>query len=89
MQLRRELHPLSLAARELGRGLSEAEIVQPDLAQHLEGPADIGGVAEELPGLLDGQRQHLGNGPAIVGDLEGFGIVARAMTGGTRGVDAG
>ena len=84
-----QFYPLRLAPRELGRGLSEAEIIEPDLAQHLEGPTDVGRVAEEAPSLLDCQRQHFGDGLAVVGDLERLGIVAGAMTGGARRVNAG
>ena len=48
-----ELHALGLAAGERGRRLAELDVVEADVVQRLEPPAQLGNLPEELERLLD------------------------------------
>ena len=78
-ELRRDLEPLGLAARQLGRGLAQAQVAEPDFLQHLEPPLQhrLGG--EEVDRLVHRLLQHLADVPALVGDLEHVGAIAAAL----------
>ena len=58
LQLRRQLDALRLATGELGRWLAKAKIADADLAEHVERPAYVRLVAEELPGCVDSHVEH-------------------------------
>src|SRR5439155_13135151 len=46
-ELRRELDALRLAARERRRRLAELDVVEPDVVQRLQAPADLRDLGEE------------------------------------------
>ena len=60
-QLGRELHALRLAAGQRRRRLAEPHVVEPDVVQRLDAPADLRDVLEELERLLDRHLQHVGD----------------------------
>ena len=88
LQLGRELDALRLAAGELGRRLAEPQVAEADLAQHVERAAHVRLVGEELARRVDGHAQHVGDVLAAVRDLQRLRVVARAVAGRARRVDA-
>ena len=84
LQLGGELDALGLAAAELGRRLAQPQVAQPHVAQRLQAARGGGHVGEERRGVVDGQREHVGDVLAAVGDLERLGVVARAVAGRAR-----
>ena len=74
-----ELHALVLAARQRGRRLSEFDIAQADVLQHLDFLVDAGYSGEELASLVDGHVEHVGNRLALEAHLEGLAVVAFAV----------
>ena len=85
----RELEALGLAAGEGGDGLAEAQVVEADGDQRLQGPGDFGVAGEEGEGLGDGQVQHVGNRPRFQPHLEHLGPVPPAIAVGAAQVDVG
>ncbi len=75
-ELLRELDALGLAAGERGRGLAEVDVAEADVVQRLELLPDRGHVLQELRGLRHGHVEHVGDGRALVLDLERLAVVA-------------
>ena len=90
LQLGGELDALRLAAAELGRRLAEPQVAEPDVAQRLEAarrrPARRRGTSAASSTVM---AEHVGDVLVAVGDLEGLGVVARAVAGRARRVGAG
>ena len=78
-QLFGQLDALRLAAREGGGALPQLDVIQAHVVQGLQHARDAREVAEELQRLLHVHVQHLGDVLALVGDLEGVAVVARAL----------
>jgi hypothetical protein len=78
-ELRRDLEPLGLAARERGRGLAQPQVAEPHFLEHLEPTLQhrLGG--EEVHRLVHRLLQHLADVAALVGDLEHVGPVPPAL----------
>ena len=89
LQLGGELDPLRLAARELGRGLAEAEVAEPDVAQHGERLQYRRLIAEELARGLHGQAEDIGDAATAPCHLERLRVVARTLAGRAGRIDAG
>ncbi len=84
-----ELDPLGLAPRQ-GRGrLAELDVVEADVVNGPEPGGDRGDVLEELERFADRHVQHVGDGFALVGDLEGLAVVAGAAADLAGDVDVG
>ena len=88
-QLRRELHALRLAAGERRRRLAELHVVEPDVVQRLQAPAQLRDLGEEAQRLLDGHVQHVRDGLALEAHLERLAVVALAVARLARDVDVG
>ena len=88
-QLGRELDALRLAARERRRGLAELDVVEPDVVQRLEPPAQLRDLREELQRLLDRHLEHVGDRLALEAHLERLAVVARALARLARHVHVG
>ena len=89
LQLGRELDPLRLAAGELGRGLAEPDVAQPDLPQDVERAEHLRLLGEELAGRIDRHPQDVGDVLLAVLDLQRLLVVAGAVADRAGGVDAG
>ncbi len=89
LQLAGELDALRLAAGERGGGLSQTDVAEPDLAERGHVACDRRDGREELGGLLDRHVQDLGDGLALVVDLERLPVVAGAVADLARDVDVG
>src|ERR1700759_4890085 len=85
---RGKLAALRFAARQFGRRLPEANVAEPDLAQHAQRSA------ERLVTRKEGERRIDVHGKDICDrlvpdlDLKRLGVVARSFAGGTRSIDA-
>ena len=79
LQLGGELDALRLSAGQRGRGLPEANIPQSDLHERVEVAGDRRVSLEERGGLLDRHIKHVGDGLAVVFDLQGFAVVPLAV----------
>src|SRR5204863_470040 len=86
-ELLRQLDPLRLAARERRRRLAELDVVEADVVQGLQLPAQLGDLGEEGERLLDRHRQHVRNRLALEANLERLAVVARALARLARDVD--
>ncbi len=84
-----ELDPLRLASRQRRRGLAESDIPQTDVNQGLEVAVDAGNGFEKFGGLFNGHAQHVGDGLALVVDLEGLAVVSLTVADLTGHVDVG
>ena len=84
---RRELDALRLAARQRRRRLAEPHVVEPDVVQRLQPPADLRDVGEELERLLDRHLEHVGDRLALEADVERLAVVALAVALLARDVD--
>jgi hypothetical protein len=73
-----ELEALGFAAGEGGAGLAEAEVAEADFGERGADVVDAGHGAEEGHGFVDGEVEDVGDVQALVGDLEGFAVVAPA-----------
>src|SRR5690606_16248435 len=89
LQLGRQLDALRLAARQLGRGLTESQIAESDVEEGLQAARSRQHGSEEVGCLLDRQREHIGDRLAVVGDLESLGVVPGAVTGRAASIAAG
>ena len=89
LQLGGELDPLRLTAGQRRGGLAEPDVAQPDLDQGLHVPGDRRHGGEEVDGLLDRHVEDLGDGLALVVDLERLAVVAGAVADLARDVDVG
>src|SRR6185369_2987952 len=78
-QLRRQLDPLRLAARQRRGRLAEVDVAEADVEQRLELAGDLRNRSEELERLLDGHLEHVGDRAALVVDLERLAVIARAL----------
>ena len=74
-ELGRELHALSLAARERRRRLAELEVPEPDLPQRLQPLRDPRNRFEGRAGLFYRLVERIGNREASVTDLERFAVI--------------
>src|SRR5262245_65185292 len=68
--MRRNFHPLRLAARQRRRRLTEAEIAEADLVEDLEPPQHFRRAAEKSERLAHREIEHLTNRAAAVPHLE-------------------
>src|SRR6202012_5293051 len=89
LQFSRELDALGFAAGKFGCRLPEANIAETDLADDAERTLQRCIIGEELESGIDRHGQNIGNG--LVADLyfKCFGIVAGALAGRARRIDAG
>ena len=78
-QVRRNLDPLRFPARQRRRRLTEAEVAEPDLVEHLQPPQHLGRAAEERQRLAHGQVEHLVNRSPAVVHLEHLRLEALAV----------
>ena len=74
-----EFNALGLAAGQGRAGLAERHIPQADITEGFDQPDDLGEVGKKLLGLFDPHVENVGNVFALVGDLQGFRIVAFAL----------
>ena len=79
VELLGQLHALRLSAGEGGCGLAQVDIAQAHVVQGLQLVLDLGDVGEEGQGLAHRHVQHVGDGLAVVGDLERLPVVALAV----------
>ena len=79
-ELRGQLHPLGLAAGQLGGGLAQLHIAQAHLLQGFQAVIDPGQVLKEGHGLVYGHFQHFIDVLALVAHLQGLPVVALALT---------
>ena len=77
-QLRGQLDALGLAAGEGGAGLAQLHIAQPHIPQGGQLVTDSGHGGEELPRLVHGHIQHVGDVFALVADLQRLAVIALA-----------
>ncbi len=76
LQFGSEFDPLGFSSREGGRRLPQPHIPQTDIDQSAQVTSDRLDRGEELQGVLDRQIQHLGDGLALVANLQGLPVVA-------------
>src|SRR5918994_7596749 len=79
-QLRSELHPLRLATGERRRGLAELDVVEADVVQGLQPPADLRDLREEAERLLDRHLEYLRDRLPLEAHLQRLAVVALAPT---------
>jgi len=70
---------LGLASREGGAGLAEGEVAQTGFDEQSEGVADFRMGVEKFGGLGRGHAHDIGDGLAVVGDIESLMVVAAAI----------
>ncbi|CAM5666589.1 hypothetical protein SAFG77S_06725 [Streptomyces afghaniensis] len=75
LEFARQLDALGLTARELGRGLTEAEVAEAHVEQGAEAAGHGRGVGEELRRALHRQIQHLRDVPPPVRHLQRLRVV--------------
>ena len=88
-QVRRDLDPLRLAARQRRRRLAEPQVAEADLVEHLQPPQHLRRAAEEGQRLAHGQVEHLVDVAAAVLDLEHLRLEALAVALVARHEDVG
>src|SRR5262249_48082097 len=88
-QVCRDLDPLRLSARQGRRRLTESEVAEPDLVEHLQSPQDLRRAAEEGQRFANGEIEHLMDGPPAVADLEHLRLEAFAVALVARHEDVG
>ena len=81
LQLGGELHALRLTAGEGGCGLAQANVAQAHIHEGVQVARNRGERGEELCGFFHGHFEHVGDGLALVVNLEGFAVVALAVAG--------
>src|SRR5262249_48562860 len=69
-QVRRDLDPLSLTTRQRRSRLSQAEVAEADLVEHLQTPQHLWRAAEEGERLSNGEIEHLMDRTSAVAHLE-------------------
>ncbi len=79
LELARELHALRLTAGQSGRGLAEPDVAETDVVQRLQVAIDRRDRLEEVHRLFDRHVQDLGDGLALVVDLQGLPVVPGAV----------
>ena len=84
-----ELHTLSLAAGELGRGLTETDVIEADGLQRVQAARDLRDVLEEGAGVGYRHLEHIRDRLALEADLQRLAVVALAVTLLARHVDVG
>ena len=88
-ELRGQLDALRLAAGERRRRLAELDVVEADVVQRLQAPAQLRDLGEELERLLDRHLEHVGDRLALEAHLERLLVVAVPVAGLARHVDVG
>ena len=78
-QLRGQLHPLGFAAGQGGAGLAQLHVAQAHVVERAQLLHDGLMGLEHAHGFLHGQIQHVGDGQALVLDLQRFPVVALAV----------
>ena len=78
-QLRGQLHPLGLAAGELGGGLAQLHIGEAHVVKSLELVVDAGQIFKEGQGFVHGHIQHLVDVLALILDFQGLPVVALTL----------
>src|SRR5450830_1585893 len=78
-QFGRQLDALGLATREGHGALAKADVAEPDGVQQLQHMLEACVRLEEVQGLFDRHLQHVGDGLALVADLERLGVEARPV----------
>ena len=84
-----ELDPLRLAAGELGGGLAQPDVAEPDILQGAEAADDAGLVGKELGGIVDGHLQDVGDRLAAELHLQRLAGVATSLADVAGDVDVG
>ena len=84
-----ELDALRLAAGERRRRLAERHVVETDVVQRLQAPADLRDLREEGERLLDRHLEHVGDRLPLEAHLERLAVVALALARLARDVDVG
>ena len=80
-QLGRDLDALRFAAGQRRRRLSERQVAQPEIVQHLDLPAHGGLACEKRHAFLDRHVQNVVDGLAAERHLECLAVEARALAG--------
>jgi hypothetical protein len=80
-------HALGFATGKARRRLPERQIAQPDLLQGLQDAGHRRVLGEHRTGLVNAQRQHIGDRPIRPGRFEDLGSVAPAIAGLARNPD--
>ena len=70
---------LGFAAGKRWAGLTEGEVAEAGFDEEAEGVADFRVRVEEVGGFSSGHLHHIGDGFAVVEDLEGLAVVAAAV----------
>lgn len=84
-----EFDALGFATGEDGGGVSNFEITEAQAVEDGEFVGDEVFVGEKSDAVFDGHVENIGNGFAVVGDFEGFVVVACAFAGGAGDFDVG
>ncbi len=84
LELGGELDALGLAAGELRGALAEAQVAEADGLEGGECAGDGRFLGEDRGGVVDGEREDVGDGVAVPGYLEGFRVIAGAVAVGAR-----
>src|SRR5690606_12585117 len=87
LELGGQLDALRLTAGEGGAALPEAHVPEADVDEGAQVPGDLPGGGEEVRGLRDRHVEDLGDGLALVVDLERLAVVPRAVAHLARDVD--
>ena len=77
-KLRSEFHALILAARQRRRGLTELDITETYILQHLDFLIDIGDTCKKLTGLIYGHIEHIGYRFTLEAHFEGLAVITLA-----------
>lgn len=88
-EVERELDALGFASGKGRCRLSEGNVSETDVDEHLEHPRDSGKRRKEREGFLAGHRKHFGNGFPFEFHFERFGIVPASLAGFAFDVDVG
>ena len=88
-ELRGELDALRLAARERRRRLAELDVVEADVVQRLQPPAQLRDLGEEGERLLDRHLEHVRDRLALEAHLQRLLVVAVPVAGLAGHVDVG
>jgi hypothetical protein len=80
-EVERELYALRFASGKGRCRLSEGNVSETDVDEHLKYPRDSGKRRKEREGFLAGHRKHFGDGFSFEFDFERFGIVPASLAG--------